>query len=131
MVISIFYDFGTDRKPRISAFDRFKNRRKWISPSKIIAISSLRPEIQNIQRNSEFHNFPQFYPCTLVYACTLIKNSNTFVSAYANLVSKNAYAKFCRYHCFSPVELFIFPTEFLNFLYFSLSLQDFFDFVDF
>ena len=36
-----FYDFGTDWKLRVGAFDRCQNRRKWTSPSKVMTILKL------------------------------------------------------------------------------------------
>ena len=40
MVMSIFDDFFTDRKPSVSAFDRWRNHRKWTSPSKVMGPGS-------------------------------------------------------------------------------------------
>ena len=40
MVMPFFDDFFTDRKPSVSAFDRWRNHRKWTSPSKDMAISN-------------------------------------------------------------------------------------------
>ena len=42
MMISIFDDFFTDRKPSVSACDRWRNHRKWTSPSNDMAISNWR-----------------------------------------------------------------------------------------
>ena len=71
MVMSIFDDFFTDRKLRLGAFDRWRNRRKWTSPSKVMAILKIRRKFR-IQIRSK--NMSILESHTHTHACSHTEN---------------------------------------------------------